>query len=486
MRHGMIGLFGVALLMLDTACAETNNPATDWFNRAGYGVFVHYLATLQNDSEKLHSLGRQTSWDACVREFDTEKFAGDMKDAGAGYVIFTCLQQTRFLIAPNATFGRLTGYAPGEACSSRDLIEDLYQSLHKRGIPLMLYWTGDGPSADAKSRAAMGWQAPVPVDWVRKWASVAEEYAVRYGDKVAGWWVDGCYTQHANLQYDDEKLGILARALKAGNPKRIIAFNNCVAVTAYSIHDDYTAGEQNAFTERPAQRWLKGSQWHVLSFLGTHPQSHMGMAAWGEPGTCLPWQDMADYLYEVNCGGGVVSIDVMLFRDGSIDRSQLELLKRMRPALAQRKAHPPQPPTAGNLAFRKTGRLLSLDGARELAWNGGVRKPSFALDGNMATFALAGGEWPWSYEADLAQNRTVSRVKVTFGSGYATQLRIQTSTDRNVWQTVVTTENTLTGKPYETTFNPVVTRYLRVGALKPNGPDQTGKQMAIAELEVFE
>jgi hypothetical protein len=33
----------------------------------------------------------------------------------------------------------------------------------------------------------------------------------RYGKKVAGWWVDGCYPF---IGYDEERLNILASALK--------------------------------------------------------------------------------------------------------------------------------------------------------------------------------------------------------------------------------------------------------------------------------
>ena len=33
----------------------------------------------------------------------------------------------------------------------------------------------------------------VPLLFVQRWASVLEEYATRYQDKVSGWWIDGCY-----------------------------------------------------------------------------------------------------------------------------------------------------------------------------------------------------------------------------------------------------------------------------------------------------
>ena len=153
------------------------NPNTDWFQKAGYGVFVHYLTGLQNNADHVASLGKQTSWDECVREFDTDRFADTMAEVGAGYVIFTVMQIRREMIAPNATFDRITGYKPGEACATRDLIGDLAQSLGRHNIPLMLYYTGDGPRGDPKAGPAVGWQTPVTVDFVTTWASVAQEYS---------------------------------------------------------------------------------------------------------------------------------------------------------------------------------------------------------------------------------------------------------------------------------------------------------------------
>jgi hypothetical protein len=457
------------------------NPDTDWFQKAGYGVFVHYLEDLQNDPEQLHSLGRHTTWDACVREFDVARFADGMAQAGAGYVVFTMQQRTRFLIAPNATFDRLTGYKAGEACATRDLVEDLYQALHRHHIPLMLYWTGDGPRADSRAAEVLGWKDPVPAEYVRNWAAVVREYGERYGEKVAGWWVDGSYRF---IGYDEEKLGIMAAALKAGNPRRIIAFNPGVEdkVRPYSRHEDFTCGEQNQFLDQPAGRWIDGEQWHILSFLG-NGQSHIG-AAWGMPGLKYAKQELVDYIFAVNQAGGVVSIDAMLYRDGGLDRSQLELLKALRPGLTASRVTAPVP--AGNLAFRKPARLLSLDGSHELEVNGGVHFPRLGVDGRMETTALAAGEWPWTYEVDLLQPHALRRLKVTFAqNGYPTQLRVALSADRSTWQTVTNADH-LEGRPCACEFAPAKAQYVRVSALKPDGPNQKGAQMAIVELEAYE
>jgi len=477
-------LLPAALLLCGVGYAATNNPATDWFSRAGYGVFVHYLNELQNNADTIQSLGRSTTWDECVREFDTERFASAMAEAGAGYVIFTTHQRTRFLIAPNATFDRITGYRPGEACATRDLIEDLYQSLSKRNIPLMLYWTGNGPSSDAQANAAMGWSTPIHDAWIEKWAAITEEYGRRYGEKVAGWWVDGCYAKHGNLGYNDAKLAPLVRALKAGHPGRIIGLNPGVELSAYSVHDDFTAGEQNAFLELPTSRWLDGKQWHVLSYLGPERSNNYLSAGWGEPGSKYSKREMAEYVRAVHQKGGVVSIDVLLFRDGGIDRSQLEVLKAIRPALILQKNLSPIPP--GNLAFGKPARLLSLDGQRVLPANGGVMKPDLGVDGYPGTAARAGMEWPWSYEVDLLDTYAVRRVKVVYGrQAFATRACIRVSQDRQTWQTVATAE-TPDGQPFTADFDPVKTRYVRVCALKPDEAGQPGGQMSIGELEVYE
>lgn len=466
----------VSAILLVSPCwaqSELRNPNTDWFQEAGYGVFVHYLAGLQNNAEAINSLGRETSWDSCVDEFDTERFTETMEKVGAGYVVFTVMQVSRHMIAPNATYDRISGYRPGEACATRDLVEDLYQSLSHRNIPLMLYWTGDGPRADPQASPAFGCQSPVTNEFVRRWSDVVEEYGERYGEKVAGWWVDGCYEF---IGYDDEKLGIMASALKAGNPKRIIALNPGVEnrVHAYSRHEDFTCGEQNTFFDMPASRVIEGEQWHILSYLG---------GGWGQAGCAYSKRELGEYVFDVHQRGGVVSIDVLLFRDGSLDRSQVEALKAVRHELETGKTRPAIPP--GNHAYRKQAKLLSLDGSRTLSVNGGVQFARLGVDGRPETIALAGGEWAWTYETDLIDTVNVRRIKVTFGKGHATSVELRVSLDGVEWTTVAAKPDH-DGAPYDVEFGRIPARYVRVCGLKPNGPEQPGVQMSIAELEVYE
>ena len=472
--YGNLMLVTFLLVTSIPAMAASERVDTDWFLEAGYGVFVHYLEGIQNNAEQLHSLGKQSSWDECVRDFDTERFAADVEASGAGYAIFTVMQISRFMIAPNATFDRITGSQPGEACSTRDLIEDLYQSLSKRNIKLMLYWTGDGPRADEKASPAYGCGTPVSEDFVQKWADTFREYGERYGDKIAGIWCDGCYSF---IGYDDVKLGILAAGLRAGSDKRIIALNPGVdpEVRAYTPHEDYTTGEQNVFHEVPVERYLNGEQWHILSFLSK--------TWWGEPGVGYKKNQFINYIRNVNQRGGVVSVDVMVFRDGGLDRSQVELLKSVRQAVQETAERPPIPP--GNIAYGKPTRLLSLDGSHDLPVNSETHYPWQGVDGRLETVAQAAGEWPWTYEVDLIDTCTIQRVKVTFGSGYATVFEIMVSRDKTNWQRVAH-KTGHDGNPYEFNFAPTPARYVQIRSLKPDGDNQPGRQMAVSEVEVYQ
>lgn len=470
-------LAGVSTL----ANAQQDLHKTDWFVKAGYGVFVHYLYDLQNDPDTVNSLGKRTSWDKCVHEFDVERFARQIRQTGAGYVIFTMHQRTRYLIAPNKTFDRLTGYKPGEACATRDLVEDLYAALHKRGIPLMLYWTGDGPRQDPKASAALKYPADgnVNEEYVRNWTSVVREYGERYGGKVLGWWTDGCYPF---IGYTDATLGIMADALRAGNPDRIVAMNVGVQdrVHGYSRHEDYTTGEQNSFSDMPTSRTVDGEQWHLLSFLGTD---------WARAGTRLGKKQLAEYVYACNASGGVVSIDMLLYRDGSLDRSQLEVMKTLRPGLAQKRKEAEawkqgKAVPAGNKAWRKPAALLSLKGYRLGPSSGDQHEARAGVDGDPATTAQAGGEYPWAFLVDLIDVQDLSRIVVTFGAGYSTVFDVEVSEDREKWKPLGHYENYDGGK-LDLKFAPTLGRYIRVSAFKPDAEGQTGGQMSIAELEAY-
>jgi hypothetical protein len=195
-------LVGIAPLLLSSLL-----PETDWFSAAGRGVFTHYLSGLQNGGGR-NAQGKNSTWTACVDEFDADAYAADVAATGARYAVLTLTQGSRFLLGPNAAYDAYTGYAPGDACSQRDLVLDVSDALARQRtsppLRLLLYWTCDGPGGDRHAHEALGWaedadpscpfsacaagrcNCAVPAPFLERWPAVLREYAVRYGERVSG------------------------------------------------------------------------------------------------------------------------------------------------------------------------------------------------------------------------------------------------------------------------------------------------------------
>lgn len=330
-----------------------------WFRSRKWGVFFHYLSFLQNNPETVNSNGRQTSWDECVNDLDVDLIAEQLHEVNAGYLVFTVTQGSRFVIAPNKTYDRLTGFEPGYACSRRDLIRDLIDALAKYDIPLFLYFTADGPCRDADERVGKAMDTPdlheggITPEFVERWTAVLREYSLRYGDGIKGWWVDGLF--HSMYPgVDNPGIAKFKEAALAGNPDALFSANyfgvcenaEVMDVGRYKniffgefFHElqpptkfcDYTAGEANSFDLYPAGPEMDGAATHVLSFLGIPKPAVALYDGWGKPGTKYSSEYMRGYVECVNDIGGVVSIDCCLHRDGHIDAEQMEVLRALKP-----------------------------------------------------------------------------------------------------------------------------------------------------------
>ena len=317
----MLTMLNFALHTLLTLALYRGAHAQDWL--AGKrGIFTHYLNGLQN-SYGPNSNGENSTWSQCVEEFNATLYAEGVASTGADYAVITIMQGSIHMLAPNQAYDFYSGYPPGFACSERDLVLDLSAALSARGVRLMLYYTGDGPHEDAQASAGLGWpeapvtRANVPLVFSQRWGQVLAEYALRYGDRVSGWWVDGCYARAFN--YTDEKLQPYSLAVRAGNNDSLLALNNGVIhpIRRYSAWEDYTCGESNDFSEVPTAQFVQGSQWHTLGFLGS---------AWASPGVRYNASALGAYVRAVNAALGAVTVDVQLLRNGSINAQQLAVL----------------------------------------------------------------------------------------------------------------------------------------------------------------
>jgi glycosidase len=299
---------------------------TDWLRNAGYGVFMHFLP---GDAKGL----------ALMDKFDVEALARQLESLGAKYFVITLGQNSGYFNSPNAAYGRFTGYAPGERCSSRDLPLDLYRALHARGIKLMLYLPCQTPNADRRAQKAFGLREgpadqPIDVPFARKWAEVIQEWSGRYGDKVAGWWFDGGYK---HVGFNEAMARLYADAVKHGNPNAIVTFNPGVQLVRHTQAEDYTAGELNdPFDVVPASRWVAGSQWHALTFLGS---------TWSHRDVRHPTERWSRWVSSVVAKEGVVTLDMGPNWDsqagpiGALAEAQMAQVKAIKAAVESIRNH---------------------------------------------------------------------------------------------------------------------------------------------------
>ena len=153
-----------------------------------------------------------------------------------------------------------------------------------------------------------------------------EEYSLRYGTRIKGWWVDGCYRDY--FKYTDELLEPIYKACKSGNPDAIVALNGGVGngLNMNYFAEDFVCGEFNELGFLPKERFIDGkAQAHILSPLGTL-DSGIG-ASWGSFGLAYTPEYIADYVSKLHEAGGVITFDIGVYRDGSFSKEQIEALK---------------------------------------------------------------------------------------------------------------------------------------------------------------
>jgi len=312
---------------------------TDWFHDAKWGVFVHYGPA-----------GGRENWNAQIDAFDVELIARQLTEVKAGYFFLTITHGHGMFCAPNETYDRILEVRLDESrCSRRDLISDLADALGPHGIRMMVYFPACAPGGDAYAvkklkwidGQTLGWDIEGnrirvgrrPIEFMRHWEAVIAEFSTRWGGKVHGWWLDGCYwPEHIYRHADEPNYRSLAAALKAGNPDSIIALNGGLEtpVIVHSEYEDYTAGEIGHLlpvSNRrmngalvPLKRFADGAQYHILTHLGTH---------WGPRPARFPVELVIGYTKHVNAHDGVITWDAGMDEVGNFQADHFEQLKAL-------------------------------------------------------------------------------------------------------------------------------------------------------------
>ncbi|HEX5787547.1 MAG TPA: alpha-L-fucosidase, partial [Woeseiaceae bacterium] len=290
--------------------AGAARPDTGWFAELGYGLMFHWT------SQAAPRSGPVADYAAAVDAFDVSRFVGMVASTGADYVIFTTNHAEPHFPAPLAGWEKTH---PGRT-TERDLIRELADGLSDHGIVLMLYFATH-IYADLENA---GKEQFVDAN-VRLLTEVGE----RYGDDVAGYWLDGWY--QAAEKYGDLPYERVYRAAKSGNPDRLLALNSWI-YPLVSPWQDYWAGEVYSVPVAPSARIVEsgpgaGLQYHALLALeGGWVHTERDTAI---PAPVLETGDLLAFI-DAASGKGPVTLNVLVYQDGSIGDASMRVLETIR------------------------------------------------------------------------------------------------------------------------------------------------------------
>ncbi len=289
--------------------AEKMRADTEWFAAARYGVMFHWETTT-----KPHR-GLQKSFPDAVRDFDVNAFADMVEQTGAGYVIFTTVHGDHWWTAPIQTVDRLL---PGHTCE-RDLINDMADALDARSIKLILYYCNGG-SEEVWSQAS-GFDKDDKTEFNNNLCDLFTEIGRRYGKKVAGYWID---FNPYNVSHHFETM---YKALKTGNPDRIVAWNSWI-VRRPSDFQEYWAGEATDTLILPEHKYFSDLQPHILIILDDEWVHDVPDTDIRPP--LFETHNLIDYVKAGNARNIVVSMNLGIYEDGTISPATLEQMQALR------------------------------------------------------------------------------------------------------------------------------------------------------------
>jgi Alpha-L-fucosidase len=305
---------------------------SDWFAACQFGISTHWTAQSQ-------PVGKDDwlPFEEAVNHFDAKRYVQQAAEAGAQYIIFTSCHALQMLPAPCAAIDRV---APGRT-TRRDLVGDLADACHARGMHFILYYNhscnhGDDPAWEY----AVGYHAPDKARLARNLLAIVRELAERYGSRVDGWWFDSCFSLDPRGVYDSVTTDLngfqfpwedFVAAAKAGHEQRLVSLSSGMLTHyLYSSHQDYEGGEANDLVAVPSSRYtpdhLQAHRWICLD----NPD-------WVHSRVMTPLApprfksaSVADYVRLCNRNSVPVTFNVDIDRTGAFSSESLAFLREVR------------------------------------------------------------------------------------------------------------------------------------------------------------
>jgi len=310
-----------------------------WLASCHFGISTHWTAQSQ-------PVGADDwlPFEDTVDHFSPQHYVDQVAGAGADYVIFTGTHALQMLPAPCAAIDRVL---PGRT-TKRDLIGELADACHARGLRFILYYNHSCNSGDDPDwEYAVGYHAQDKSRLISNLLGIIRELGSRYGKRVDAWWFDSCCSLDPNDWHHNFHRPVTTdmhgfrinwdewiEAAKAGFEGRLVTLNpGMLYHYIYSAREDYEAGEANQPVSVPSTQFtqdnLQGHRWVCLDNTGW-VHSHV-MTPLAPP---LYHRDyIAAYVSDCNKVKVPVTFNVDIDRTGLLSPESLAMLREVKKQL---------------------------------------------------------------------------------------------------------------------------------------------------------
>jgi len=310
----------------------------DWFKDAAYGLMFQWT------NRATPPKGPIKPWEEKVNDFNLEQFVQLVDDSGAAYVIWSATWGNQYISAPVRSLDEIIS----GRTTNRDLLGEMADRLHEKGVKLIFHYHYGYECYHSQDTAWLEAAGGYNADKTQLYTNlmrIISEVGDRYGDKLDGWWFDGG-ARYLNCHFDGSSgaEGILTAPLKdltdaarAGNPKRIVAYNSWIKpqITGYQ---DYYGGEgKTGFS--PAELTdgiFKGGPQRGLQAHGCFILEKR----WGhiDPDTLIvkpkfSLQQLTQFVTRARKARYPLSINLEMYEDGSVSAESTALLKELKAAI---------------------------------------------------------------------------------------------------------------------------------------------------------
>ncbi|BDS05879.1 hypothetical protein NT6N_09190 [Oceaniferula spumae] len=321
--------------MLKEAVAMRSQP--DWFKDAGYGLMFQWT------NRATPPKGPIKDWEAKVNDFDLDGFIKLVEDSGARYVVWSITWGNQYISAPIKS---LDAIIAGRT-TKRDLLGEMVDRLHEKGGKVIFYYHYGYDCYHSQDTAWLKAAGGMEADKTKLYASlmnILSEVGTRYGDKLDGWWFDGG-ARYLNCHFDGSSgdQGILTAPLKkfteaarAGNPKRMVAYNSWIKPRITEYQDYYGGEGKTSFKASELSDGVfksgrqKGLQAHGCFIL----EKRWGHIDEDTP-IAKPKHDikkLTAWVKQAQQGRYPISINLEMYEDGSVSPESYALLKELKAA----------------------------------------------------------------------------------------------------------------------------------------------------------